>query len=157
MPACSFPMMTVWRKIELLKPQKSNTFRVHRLQCSLIKTKMETKMKMKMNMWRWRWRWKWRWICEDENEDEYVKMETKMKMKMNMWRWEHPDRQNELAKEASCSCHCPEFQSSNTVYCTQFAQCLYTLLLWTSIQWIPQSTQLHQFHCRHKFPVQSIL
>ena len=43
-------------------------------------------------------------------------METKMMMKMNI-EYEvgniQTDRQNELAKEASCSCHCPEFQSSS--------------------------------------------
>ena len=129
-------------KIELLKPQKSNTFPVHRPQCSL--NLVETKMRnMKIGISRLTER---AWCLN--------LMETKMRMKMNT-EYEvgniQTDRQNELAKEASCSCHCPEFQSSTTRYAhsstlgkvkrnkEQIVTVLNFNLQAHSMQWIPHT------------------
>ena len=87
-----------------------------------------------------------------------------MRMKMNK-EYEvgniQTDRQNELAKEASCSCHCPEFQSSTTRYAHSSTlgkvkrnkEQIVTVLNFNlqASNWIPNSSTMHKLNIQSIF------
>ena len=140
-------------KIELLKPQKSNTFPVHRPQCSLnfdgdedeededeeyenrnIQTD-RTSLMLEFDG------------DKDEDEDEY-----------RIWGWEYPDRQTERACQRSLLFlslswisifkHPPEFQKSSTMHKLNIQGILHIL---------PTNQTIHYKQCQSKWTTQTEL